>query len=238
MPDEDRLSIGFAGWLPMGNPIYDKGPLTPATDFSHIVLEGKPKLGRELIIGLPAGGHNTFRITYWDTRAAGNVTTAGDLDLWGVGFSAGDYLATYYRMRAGKVSYEYVTWPYPIASRHFRLKTLWQVQFANINSSFNAPLSLTDTSVGAGSKTVILPSLGLGITEYLSRYVHLDVNGSGFAIPHHGIADADGSINYRISRLEFQVGGRFFYFKTGTKGDFYMKGNLGGAFVGLKLFLN
>lgn len=239
MPDEGRISIGIWGWLPTGNPIYDKGKLAASTEASHLRFAGKPKLGRGVILSLPAGGHNAIRISYFDTKASGNVNAPTDLNLWSTGFTAGDYLSTNYRLRGGKFSYEFLTWPYPIGSRRFRLKTLWQVQYAKIESTFNAPLSTTETSVATGSKTVILPTLGLGITEYFSRNVHFDANASGFTLPHRAaLGDVDASLSFRFSKLELQAGGKMYYFKTSPKGDFYMKGMLTGAFVGLKFYLN
>ncbi len=113
------------------------------------------------------------------------------------------------------------------------------MQYAKISSNFTAPLSTTALSPAVGSKTVILPTLGVGITDYLSRYVHVDANFSGFMIPHHGaLADADASMSFRYSKLELQVGAKVFYFKTSTHSDFYMKGLLAGPFVGLKFYLN
>jgi len=86
-----------------------------------------------------------------------------------------------------KVSYEYLTWPYPVGGRHFRLKTLWQVQYITMKTIFDAPIkSSTPDSTGAytdystiGSKSYITPALGLGSHEYATRNLRLEANLSG-----------------------------------------------------------
>ena len=239
MPDEGTISIGVWGWVLTGQPIFDGGTLQGAAEDSHIRLPGHAKLGRGAELKIPAGGHNAIRVTYFDTKAAGTFIAPVNLDFWGIGFSPGDATDTNYRLRAAKASYEFVSWPFPIGSRKIRVKTLWQVQVAKMDTTFNAPLSTTATSPASGSKTVILPTFGMGVTDYLSRYLHVDANASGFVIPHHSaIGDVDMSISYRVSKFELQAGGKLYYFKTSTHSDFYMKGLIGGPFVGLKFYLN
>ena len=239
MADEGKISIGPYGWFPTGQPTFDKGKGTTSTTASRIELQGKSKLARGLILSLPGGGHNAIRVSYFDTKASGNITAPSDLNLWSSGYSQGDYLATQYNLKSAKFSFEYLTWPYPVASRRFRLKTLWQVQFVKATSTFSAPLSADPTNVGTGSKTIILPTLGLGITEYFSPDFHVDINASGFGIPHHGaIADGEAALAYKFSRIELRGGFKAFYFKTTPKGDFYMRGRLVGGFVGIRLYLD
>jgi hypothetical protein len=238
MPGEGKISIGVWGWLPRGEPVFDKGKLAPTTETSHLRFAGTPSLGRGISATIPAGGHNAIRITYFDTKASGNLTASNNLALWDQGFSAGDAISTYYKLQSGKFSYEFLTWPYPVGSRRFRLKTLYQVQYAKIQSIFNAPLSATAFGPATGSKTLILPALGVGIADYLSRDVHFDVNASGFVLPHKALGDVDASMSFRFGRLELQLGGKVYYFKTSTGSDFFMKGLLAGPFVGLKFYLN
>ena len=239
MPDEDKVSIGIFGWVPLGHPIFDHGLQIISTTPSRITFEGKSKIEPGVVLSLPGGGHNAVRFTYFQTTASGNFTAATDLNLWSTPYNAGEYLSTNYKLRAGKLSYEYVTWPYPIGSRKFRLKTLWEVQFAKVDTAFAAPLTGDPNTITGGSKTIILPTIGLGITEYLSKNVHVDLSGSGFGLPHRaGLADGNGSIALRFGRGELIVGGKAYYFKTTPQKDFYIKGTLAGAFVMLKYYLN
>jgi len=239
MPDEARLSLGVWGWISTGQPVYDAGYAAASTEDAHVRIPGKSGTGYGASASLPAGEHNSIRITYFETKSTGSFIAPNNLNLWSVPFTQGDAVSTYYHLRGGKLSYEFVSWPFPIGSRHFRFKTLYQVQYAKIDSNFTAPLSTTATIPAAGSKTIILPSLGVGVTDYLSRYIHVDANASGFMIPHHGaLGDADASISFRFSKLELQLGGRLYYFKTSTSSDYYMKGTLAGPIVGLKYYLN
>jgi hypothetical protein len=239
MPDEGAISIGVWGWDLTGQPIFDSGTLSASSETSHLRLPGKPGVGRGADLSLPAGGHNALRVSYFDSKASGTFTVPIPLNFWSVPFSPGDVTDTYYRFESVKVSYEFVSWPFPIGSRRIRVKTLLQGQVLRMDTNFTSPLSATATIPAAGSKTVILPTLGMGVSDYISRYLRLDANASGFEIPHHGaIGDVDVSINYRISKFEVQGGARLYYFKTSTNADFYDKGLMGGPYVGLKFYLN
>jgi hypothetical protein len=241
MPDEGKISIGIVGWVPIGHPTFNngKGTSNSSGETSFLDFQGKDKLAPGVTVSLPGGGHNAVRVSYFETTSSGNFTAANDLNLWSTGFSGGDYIATNYKLKNVKFSYDFVSWPFPVGSRRFRFKTLWQVQYVNIKSTFNAPLSTTDTSVATGSKNIILPTLGVGITEYFSRNVRLDVNASGFGIPHHAVlADVEAAPAVRVGRLELRGGVKLFYFKTSPNADFYMSGRLLGAFAGVRFYLN
>ncbi|PWT97388.1 MAG: hypothetical protein C5B51_31495 [Terriglobia bacterium] len=239
LQDEGKISIGPYAWFPSWQPIFDKGKKTGSDQPSRVDFQRKMKLARGLVLSVPAGGHNAIRVSFFDNKAAGNVTASTALNLWSSGFNAGDYLATHYNLRNVKVSYEYLTWPYPVGSRRFRLKTLWQVQYVHIGSTFNAPLSDNPLNIGAGTKTVILPTLGIGITHYASDHFRIEANASGFTIPHHSaLGDVDGTAAYKFGRLELRGGVRGFYFKTSPQSDFYLRGRLIGGFVGLRLYWN
>jgi hypothetical protein len=240
MADEGKISIGVSDWLQHGQPFFDKGKNTASLTDSRIEYQGRDKTGIGLSLGLPGGGHNAVRISYFELSADGETTAATDLTLFDQGYPAGTLVATHYKLQSLKASYEYVTWPYPIGSRRFRLKTLWQVQFTKVNSAFGAPLSADPaSSIAQGSKTIILPTLGIGLTQYLSRQFHVELDASGFGIPHHaGLGDVDAFASYKYSRLEFRGGFKYYYFKTSPQSDFYTRGNLLGAYVGLRFYLN
>ncbi len=237
MPDEGKISVGLTAWFPTGQPVFDKGKATTSTTLARLDLQGKPKVAPGAEITIPGGGHNAMRISYFRANAAGNFTAPTDLNLWSGGFVAGDYLSTSYHLQNVKFSYEFLTWPFPVRSRRFRLKTLWQVQYTSIKSAFDTPLN---SSGGvSGSKWFISPALGIGVAEYVSRNFRLEANASGFAIPSHtGLWDANASAAYRVGKLELRVGGRGFHFKTSVQRDYYMKGNMVGAFAGIRYFLD
>jgi len=252
-PGETGISIGVMGWFPVQAPTIDKGRQADWIEPTRTRLAGKPKYSPEGDIGVAVGLHNALRFSYFQDRASGNLTTGGnDLRIWDVVYPGRSLLATDYKLQAAKISFDYLTWPYPVESRKFRLKTLWQVQYLNIKTSLNAPLlPVTDSSGNPivdssgnpldyhsqGSKTVVLPTLGIGLAEYVNRHVRLEVNGSGFAIPHHStIWDGDASANFRYGHWELRVGAKAFHFKTSTQSDFFLKNTMASGFVGVRWY--
>lgn len=239
LQDEGKISFDPFLWFPNGQPTFDKGKGTTSTEASRIVLPGKSNYARGLRVSVPAGGHNALRVSYFDNKANGHVAAPTDLNLWSSGYTARDPLSTSYNLRSLKLSYEYLTWPYPVASRRFRLKTLWQVQYLHIASGFSTPNSDGSLNTGNGAKNIILPTLGLGVTEYVSQQFRIDVNASGFMLPHRSaLGDVDADLAYKFGRVELRGGLKGFYFKTSPNADFYMKGRLVGAFVGVRLYWN
>ena len=252
-PGETGFSIGVMAWFPVQAPSIDKGHQADWTQPTNTKLAGKPKYSPEGDIGIALGLHNALRFSYFQDRASGNLTTGpNEIRIWDNLYPAGSYLATDYKMQSAKISFDYLTWPYPVESRKFRLKTLWQVQYVSIKTSFNAPLlPVTDSSgnpiVDAsgnpvdyhaqGSKTVFLPTFGIGLTQYVNRHLRLEANGSGFGIPHHStIWDADGSANFRYGHWELRVGARAYHFKTSSQSDFLLKNTMASGFVGVRWY--
>jgi hypothetical protein len=237
--DEDTISIEPDGWLPLGYPIFNAGKATTSTSTTdgYVKFPARPGFSYGGTARVPAGVHNAIRVTYTDVRSAGTYIAPAVLDLWSGGFNQGDSILSDYRLRSVNVSFDYLTWPYPPGRRRFRLKTLWQVQYVDAESSFLAPLSTAATPAGSGSHWLILPALGLGVTEYLSNNVRVEANASGFDIPHHAaVGNADADIAYKFGFVELRAGAKLFYFKTSPQADFYMKGRLTGAFVGLRFY--
>jgi hypothetical protein len=252
MPGETGFSVGLSGWFPAQQPYIDKGRGATFTNPSLTQLQGKPKYVDGAQIAIAIGLHNALRLSYFDARASGSFTTAQDTTLWSQTYSSGTYVSTNYRLQNVKLSFDYLTWPYPVESRRFRLKTLWQVQYTSVRSGFDAPLLpstdangniLTDSSgnpisyAGTGNRWLVSPMLGIGVAEYASRNVRLEANVSGFAIPHHStIWDADTSVNFRAGHFEVGAGFKAFHFKTTPGAEFFLHGTLTGAFVGLRWF--
>src|ERR1035441_10137089 len=142
-------------------------------------------------LGIAAGLHNSLRVSYFSTKRSGTTTAANEMVIFSQPYAAGDQLSTNGKISDYKLSYEYLTWPYPVEARHFRLKTLYQVQYIEVKTVFDAPvLSATPDSSGnftsystLGSKGYITPALGLGVHEYATRYFRLEANVSGFMLP-------------------------------------------------------
>jgi len=242
MPGEYGFWISFGGGVPQGQPTFDKGHSSTITTSSRVTMQGTPKLAESAEIGFAVGLHNALRVSYFSTRSSGDFTAPNDLTLWGQSYSSGWLLSTDYRLQDVKVSFDYLTWPYPVESRRFRLKTLWQVQYVSVKSGFDAPTQPTTDSNGnplvdangnpitymtTGTRWYFTPTLGLGTTYYVTRDVRIEANATGFTIPHHTTTwDADASVNFRLSHFEIGAGARAFHFKTSTDGPYYLRGTL------------
>jgi len=252
-PGESGYYVGVIAWLPTQTPLFNRGQAATFTGTSLIQMQGTPKFSEGAEIGLAAGLHNSIRLSYFQVRASGDTTVSQDLVAWGQDYPAGTYVSTNYTIRNFKLSYEYLTWPYPVGSRRFRLKTLWQMQYTAVQTTFDAPKNyydsngnlLFDPSTGnpinlgaSGTRAVITPTFGLGAHYYQSRHVRIEANASGFAIPHHWtIWDTDATINLRlIGHLELRLGGKAFHLKTSTQAEFFTRGTMAAAFVGLRWY--
>ena len=215
-------------------------------------MQGKPKVAEGGEVGVAAGLHNSLRLTYFESKAAGNIVVPTDFVAWGLAYPKGTYVSTGYKVQNFKLSYEYLTWPYPVGSRKFRLKTLWQFQYTSVNTTFDAPKNYYDTSgnllidssghpinlVGTGKRYFLSPTFGLGAHYYASRHVRLEVNASGFTVPRHfTIWDTDATLNVRLlGHLELRMGAKAFHFKTSTQAEFYTRGTMASAFFGLRWY--
>jgi hypothetical protein len=245
MPGEAGWFIGVTGWVPVGNAYVDKGKAADFTGTSFFQFPGTSKGQPGGEIGIAAGLHNSLRISYMFSKVAGTTTAPNDLVLFSQAYNKGDQLSTSYKFSDYKISYEYLTWPYPVEGRHFRLKTLWQVQYIVMKTAYDAPVrSNTPDSAGnlisyetVGSKSYFSPTFGLGIHEYATRHFRFEANASGFAIPKSfNIWDADASIAYRVGKIELRGGVRALHFHSSAKSDYYFRGTLSGAVVGVRWY--
>ena len=245
MPGEAGYYVSIAGWLPGGQLFVDKGHAASFTDPSKLQLAGKVQASPAVEIGIAAGLHNSIRISYFSSKRSGTTTAPNEIVIFAQTYNAGDELSTNGKLSDYKVSYEYLTWPYPVEARHFRLKTLWQVQYINLKTTYDAPIrSATPDSAGnftsysaLGSKGFITPALGLGFHEYATRNFHFEANVSGFMLPHRfQLLDTDAAIAYRAGHLEFRVGAKGFIFRTSPKSDYFYRGTVGGAMVGVRWY--
>jgi hypothetical protein len=253
LPGEYGFYIGIDAWLPTQQPIFNKGRNAGYTANSYVVMQGQPKAAEGGEFGLALGLHNMLKFSYFETRAAGDYTAPVDtVVLNGQAYAAGTLVSTNYRVQNLKLSFDYLTWPYPVESRRFRLKTLWQVQYTSVTAGFDAPqLPLFDASgnplidasgnpisyASSSSKWFILPTFGLSATEYLTRNIRFEASTDGFAIPHHStLYEGESTLNFRVSHFEVRGGAKLFHYNTSTSQDFYLKGTLASVFFGIRWY--
>lgn len=245
MPGEAGWFIGLTGWLPAGNIYVDKGDDASFTGATHLQMQGRAKNSFGAEFGVAAGLHNSLRFSYFFSKKSGSTKIGSDLVIFSQPYSKGDEVSTNSKLSNYKISYEYLTWPYPVEARHFRLKTLYQVQYVVVKGVFDAPVkSSTPDSSGTlndysalGSKGFFTPAFGLGIHEYASRNFRFEANASGFGLPGHWyLIDTDATIAYRASKIEVRAGVKGFAFRTSTSSDYFFRGAQGGLYVGLRWY--
>jgi hypothetical protein len=252
-PGETGWWFGLTSWFPTQKPTFDKGRAATFTDPTKTTFEGTPKYSAGADLGIAIGLHNTLRFSFQDVKATGDIQSIPvQIQAWGQTYPAGTYLATSYHLQHGSISMDYLTWPYPVESRRFRLKTLWQVQYTNVKSTFDAPKSpiadangnpLVDSNgnlisyAGSGSHWFISPMFGVQTMYYYGRHFRWEAKASGWGWPHHNaIWDADTSANLRYGHFELGVGFRGFHFKTSTQGEYYTHGTYAAGFAGLRWY--
>jgi hypothetical protein len=253
LPGEYGFYIGIDGWDPQGHPIFNHGRNSGLTNSSYVTFQGKANTGKGAEFGLALGLHNSIHISYLETRAAGDFTTPVILTVaGGQTYGAGTLVSTDHNIQDVKISFDYLTWPYPVESRKFRLKTLYQVQYVAAKAGFDAPLLplvdangnlILDSSgnpisyAASETKWFILPTFGVSASQYITRNIRFEASADGFAIPHHStLYEGESTLNIRVNHFELRGGAKLFHFKTSTSQDFYLKGTLASVFFGIRWY--
>jgi hypothetical protein len=253
LPGETGFWLGISLSVPKESPIFDRGHAATFPQASHVVMQGSPKYAADVELGIALGLHNALKLSYWGIRAAGDFTAPQDLTLWSQTYTKGTLVSTNYRIQDFKMSFEYLTWPYPVESRKYRLKTLWQLHYISARSSFDAPLLPLVDSTGAplvdssgnpvnyatqGTKWWITPTFGLGWTQYVTRNVRIDLNAAGFLLPHKWtVYDTDASVNFRVmGHFELQGGAKAFHYKSSPAGEFFIRNTMVSVFFGVRWY--
>lgn len=253
LPGEYGFYIGVEGWLPQEQPIFNKGRNSGIVNNSYLVMQGKPKFADGAEFGIAMGLHNMLRFSFFESRAAGDFTAPVDTTVFNSQtYTAGTLVSTDYTVQNLKLSFDYLTWPYPVESRRFRLKTLWQIQYTSVKAGFDAPLlplfdvngnPLIDINgnpisyASTSTKWFITPTFGLSATEYLTHNIRFEASADGFAIPHHWtLYEGESTLNFRVSHFEVRGGAKLFHYKTSTSQDFYLKGTLASVFFGIRWY--
>ena len=231
----DAISIEPLYWLTKTSPDLKVGhgnTDTIAGQFSS--LPSSSKYALDGVITIPTSRENSLQFSYFRVQGAGDTTIPNTIDLFGGSFAGGDALSSAWKVQDYKLSWNYLTYPYPSNHARFRFKTLWELQYVQVNAAFNAPADVNAIPT-AGSKKVFLPTLGAGLEYHAGPHFRLQAKASGFGIPHHSaILDAEGSAVLRFGQFEASVGEKAFYFKTSPQADWSFSQMLSGPFVALR----
>jgi hypothetical protein len=190
---------------------------------------------------VPASKNSSVRFNYFQTTLNGGTVASQNLNLFGTAIASGDPLATQAKVTNYKLSYDYVTYFWNHKGGDVRLKTLYEVQYVSVDSSIDDFQLQTDGTYNlnpvGGTKSIILPTLGVGFDGTLSKHFRWEVRGSGFALPHRAeIGDAEANVGVRFGHVELVAGGRAYYFRTTRRADHYNSGTPYGPYVGLRFY--
>jgi hypothetical protein len=240
LPD-GGFSIEPFYWRAPALPIMRGGAQAVASD-AGLDYVGVAKNPYGIAIGVPAGEQSTIRLSYFRVQGQGNQNLQADATLIGTILSAGDYVETNDIIQDMKVSWDYLTWPVKPGARKVRVKTLWEMQWLSFGTHITAPFApvnpnSTSGNYAATTKNLFLPTLGAELEEAASRHFRWELKADGFAIPHHGVIwEGEGSLAFRVGRVELLAGGKAFHFKTSPQSDEYFSETLLGPYAGLRYY--
>jgi len=241
IPPDQKIENMWSGsmfyWQTTGAPKLRGGlpSVDPSQQFLDIV--GPPHRPFGIEVTVPAGRYDRFEFSGFQLSGAGTGTATQNLLLYQTAIPAGDYLNTYYKTREFKASWNYLTYPAPPDSK-FRFKTLWEVQYVSVAPEVDAFYDVNLPSA-KGTRSILFPTLGVGVEYVRSAKFRLEARGSGFFIPHHGeIGDTQADAVYRIGHLEIFLGGKLYHLKTSEHNQDYVIQNLWGPYGGLRWVVN
>ena len=240
-PQPRTLTIGVFYWLTIPGSGANLLTGTQAPDLETLTHLGPDHKTPGIYISVPITRTGEIKFEGWISKGDGNQTAKDTLDLFGTTFNPGDYLATQYQIKAGKLYLDDLLWPYKFPVSRFRLKSLWEVQWISVSTTIDAPLVAgTETSSGVtfetatGSRQVILPTFGLAAEYALTPNLLFRADASGFALPgRSNIWDADATLSYRRRKWELLGGYKAVHFRTSPKNTEYIEDTITGAYVGV-----
>jgi len=231
----DAISVEPFVWLVRSTPTLRPGAGNTFTDAYSLRFPGGSKYAEGIIATIPTTRENSLEFTYFVLKGQGNTLLPVTENFYGNDFAVGDTMASNWLARSMKLSWNFLTWPYPSNGAKFRVKTLWEVQYSELSATFNAPADV-NAILTNGSKQVVFPTLGLGAEYHPEKHLRLEVKASGFAIPHHAdIWEAEASAVIRIGRVETLLGARAMHYKTSPQAsDEYISQSMYGPYIGIR----
>ena len=243
-PDDGYFSLQAFYWYSIQNFDLRGGSSNTVTGSSpdlnfQSVYDRTP--GAEVSVPI---GHNFLRLSYFQIAGAGHTNAPASLTLFSQAYSPGDYLNTTNKVQNGKLSFDFMSFPFPAKSTGIRIRTLWEMQYTDVKGFIDAPLKpyplnsagapVATTYAVNGGYSIVYPSFGIGIEDALSKNLLIEANASGFWFPHRAdIWDAAADLKYNFGPIELAVGMKGFHFKTAPKNEQFYLGTFEGAYVGL-----
>lgn len=231
----DNFSIEPFYWLSRSAPTVAQGHANTDFDPGALGFPGHSKAAEGVFVTVPTGHENSFEFRFFQAKGQGNSVLATTDQFFTTQYAIGDVLATNWRVSSYKLSWNYLTYPFPSAGAKFRFKTLYEFQYAAVRGSFDAPADVNAVPT-EGIKSIIRPTLGAGIEYHLARRVRFEAKLSGMGFPHHGdLYDGEASLTAGGPHFELLAGARIFHLKTSPTSDQYYTQTLWGPYLGLRL---
>jgi hypothetical protein len=233
----DELKVGAYYWLTSGFTDLNPGRKAANPAAQTLKLPNPGRQSKGIVIETPAGKYNSIQIEVFQATGGSALYAPQALSLFGTTLPKGDFLATNMKLRGGKISWNYLTYPSPPESSWFRLKTLWEMhvlQIQGIADDVTAAVYGVPTTA-TGTKTLVLPAVGLGFEIAPSKHYHVEWKTSGMALPHKSrIIDSEASVAIRVKHAEALIGAKLLDYRTSPNADQFFKGRLFGPFGGLR----
>ena len=243
-PSDEGLSFGLFYWYAPMHPHMRNGEGASATASpSTLDYPNKNQPAPGAMLSIPAGKYNSLRISYFRSKGPWSTTTAATpVQFFGSSFNKGDALSVGYTLQIGKVSWDYMSWPFPIQNSTFRIKTLFEAQYIHFQTSVNGPTTVDSAgnvsqTTASGRDWFIYPTFGVGLEKLFTKSFRWEGRASGIYVYHHAaIGDLDSFFAYKRGKLEIDAGAKMFYFKTSPSKQEYVWANMPGAYVGLRWY--
>lgn len=234
-PDPRSLTIGINYWItgPGENTALLNGRL--ANDNTAVPDLGKSREAPGVEISMPVTRTGTLHLDGFQVHGTGNSNALADGTYWGTTpVKKGSYLANSYRLRGYKLYLDDLFFPHKFPVSKFRVKSMVGVQVMSINNRIDLPLA-SSLTFAVGSKTLILPLLGVAAEYAIAKHVLFRLEGSGFGMyKKSDMWDAAATISVRRGNVEFVGGAKALHFKTTPQKTEYLIGTLAGGFVGAR----
>lgn len=233
-------------------PIYWKASVRPEvrqgaayfrSDLGNFTYPTKPDRAVGGRVSIPVGTNGTFRGSFIQMKSTGATTSPVDLILFGGSTRKDNLIIAQYKIELFKVSYDYLTYFWKKKNSDIRLKTLWEMQRISISNTVEDFVEQTDGTLAAGNlaqgtKSILAPTIGMGLEQNVSRFFRWEARASGWAMPHRSvIGDMEADIAFRKGHFELLLGAKYLYFKTSPKGEQYEKGTISGPFMSLRYYI-
>jgi hypothetical protein len=238
-PEPRGLTVGVFYWDTFGGtqPSIFGGKTAPG--YETLTDLGRYRKGPGFEVSAPITRTGSLHFEGFRIEGTGNQYAPAATTILGTSIGQGDYLASKYKLSNVKFYLDDLLFPHKFPVERFRLKGLYEFEYASISNQINAPFVPVSTTTGTsefatGNKNVFLPALGIAAEYAITKHLLFRVDASGFGFPHHSdLWDAHALLSFRNGPVEVQAGAKVLHIKSSPQNDEYERATVSGVFVGL-----